>query len=66
MRRCIRSVVIGAHRNTSYASRTEHGFRQNSGLDPDFGQERQKKQPRFESESKRWEDRIRRLRVSGP
>ena len=36
-------------------------FCQNSGLDPDFGQEREKKQPRFESETKCREDRIRRL-----
>ena len=28
------------------------GFCQNLGLDPDFGHDRQKKQPRFESETK--------------
>ena len=37
------------------------GFRQNSVLAADFGQEREEKQPRFESETKCREDRIRRL-----
>ena len=37
------------------------GFRQNSGLGPEFGQEREEKQPRFESETKCHEDRLRRL-----
>ena len=36
-------------------------FCQNSGLYPDFGQERENKQLRFESETKCREDRIRRL-----
>ena len=37
------------------------GFCQNSGLAPDFGQGREKKQPRFESATKFREDLIRRL-----
>ena len=36
-------------------------FCQNSELAPDFGQERKKKQSRFESETKCGEDRTRRL-----
>ena len=37
---------------------SDEWFCQNLGLDPDFGHDRQKKQPRFESESRRWESRF--------